>query len=103
LVHRILPEAVNLDSRGVQIDPTVEPSLVGKIDVNIEGANSVGQTPQQSTGLEFATDTNYPWVQINQNAWRVNSIEVTNNVTTPDTIWILNTVTWQVTEVEDDR
>ena len=103
LVHRILPEVVNLNDGNVQIDPAIDTSLIGSIDIIIEGANSVGQAPQQVTGIEMATNTDYPWAQINQNAHRVNSIEITSNVNTPGTIWMVNAVTWQYTETEDDR
>jgi hypothetical protein len=103
LVHRILPEVYNLNNNDVTINPDTESALIGKVDITIEGANSVGQKPQQSTGISMATDTNYPWTQINQNAFRVNSIKIASNVTTPGTIWICTGTTWQVTEVEDDR
>jgi hypothetical protein len=107
LVHRILPEAVNLNSNNVEIDPTVNPELVGNIEVTVEGANSVGQAPQQVTGEVMSTDTDYPWIQINQNAHRVNSIEIKNptgvTTATPGTIWMVNSITWQFTETEDDR
>lgn len=107
LVHRILPEAVNLNNNNVEIDPTVNPELIGNIEVTVEGANSVGQAPQQVTGEVMSTDTDYPWIQINQNAHRVNSIEIKNptgvSTATPGTIWMVNSVTWQYTETEDDR
>ncbi len=106
LVHRILPEAVNLNDNNVEIDPTVNPELVGNVAYTVEGANSVGQTPQQVTVQSLSTDTDYPWVQINQNAHRVNSMEFTTPIdatATPGTIWMINAVTWQFTEVEDDR
>ncbi len=106
LVHRILPEAVNLNDNNVEIDPTLNPELVGNVAYTVEGANSVGQTPQQVTVQSLSTDTDYPWVQINQNAHRVNSMEFTTPIdatATPGTIWMINAVTWQFTEVEDDR
>lgn len=106
LVHRILPEIVNLNSNNVEIDPAVNPELVGNVSITVEGANSVGQTPQQVTGETISTDTDYPWVQISQNAHRVNALEMTTPVdenATPGTIWMCNAVTWQFTEVEDDR
>jgi hypothetical protein len=87
----------------VQIDPTTESAQIGSVDITIEGANSVGQAPQQSTGITISTDTNEPWTQINQNAHRVNSIEISSSVTTPGTIWMCNAVNWQFTETEDDR
>jgi|DEB19_MinimDraft_3_1074340.scaffolds.fasta_scaffold13059_2 hypothetical protein len=106
LVHRVLPEVVNLNDNNVEIDPTVNPELVGNVYVTVEGANSVGQTPQQVTGTSKSTDTDYPWMQINQNAHRVNSLEIKSPIgddATPGTIWMCNAVTWQFTEVEDDR
>lgn len=106
LVHRVLPEVVNLNDNNVEIDPTVNPELVGNVYVTVEGANSVGQTPQQVTGTSKSTDTDYPWMQINQNAHRVNSLEIKSPIgddATPGTIWMANAVTWQFTEVEDDR
>lgn len=106
LVHRILPEVVNLNDNNVEIDPTVDTTLVGNVTATVEGANSVGQTPQQVTGTTISTDTDYPWMQINQNAHRVNALEITSSTgvdATPGTIWMCNAVTWQFTEVEDDR
>lgn len=106
LVHRILPEAVNLNDNNVEIDPTVNPELVGNVAYTVEGANSVGQTPQQVTVQSLSTDTDYPWVQINQNAHRVNSLEITtptDATATPGTVWMVTAATWQFTEVEDDR
>ena len=103
LVHRILPEIVNLNDNGVEIDPTVDTLLIGSVDATVEGADSVGQTPQQVTAQTLSTDTGYPWIQINQNAHRVNSVEFTNSLDTPGTIWMVNAITWQFTEVEDDR
>jgi len=106
LVHRILPETVNLNDNNVEIDPVTNPELVGNVAYTVEGANSVGQTPQQVTVQALSTDTDYPWIQINQNAHRVNSLEMTTPVdenATPGTIWMVNAVTWQFTEVEDDR
>ena len=106
LVHRLLPEMVNLNSNNVEIDPTVNPELVGNVYITVEGANSVGQTPQSVTGTSKSTDTNYPWMQINQNAHRVNSLEIKTAPgadATPGTIWMVTAATWQFTEVEDDR
>lgn len=106
LVHRMLPEVVNLNDNNVEIDPAVDTSLIGNVYVTVEGANSVGQAPQQVTGSSISTDTDYPWVQINQNAHRVNSIELKSPIgvdATPGTIWMCNAITWQFTEIEDDR
>lgn len=103
LVHRILPEVVNLNNNNVEINPVESPELIGSVVITVEGANSVGQEPQQVTGESLMTNTDYPWVQINQNAHRVNSLEIKSDPLTPNTIWMCNTVTWQFTETEDDR
>jgi hypothetical protein len=103
LVHRILPEIINLKYTGVAIDPAVNIDLIGEVSVTLRGANSVGQAPQESTAETLATNTDYPWVQINQNSHRVNTLIMTNSATTPDTIWMCNAVTFQLTETEDDR
>jgi hypothetical protein len=103
LVHRVLPEIVNLNANNVEIDPVDDPTLVGNVKFKIEGANSVGQSPIFEVSQALTTDTDYPWVQINSNAHRVDSIEMTNDPTTPDTIWMCNAVTFQLTETEDDR
>lgn len=103
LVHRVLPEVVNLKDDNIEIDPVLTPALIGNIKLTIEGANSVGQTPQYVATQAMSTDTDYPWIQINQNAHRVNSIEITDDATTPGTIWMCNAITFQYTETEDDR
>jgi len=101
MVHRILPEINNLSKVGVPIMPATSPENIGSVDITIEGANSVGQDPVASVAHTLATDTNNPWVQINQNAFRVNSIEIGNSAT--KNIWICSATTWQFTQVEDDR
>ena len=102
LVHRILPEVNNLDQSGVQVYPDFLNGLrTGSVGIKIEGANSVGQAPLQTTTEVMDTDTDYPWVQISQNAHRVNTIEISNSST--DTIWICPATTWQYTQTEDDR
>ena len=96
MVHRILPEAVNIDSRGVEIIPST-----GSIDIIIEGANSVGSAPTSKLPITMLLDTDNPWTQINQNAFRVNSL-VVGDVSHTDA-WICPAITWQFTQVEDDR
>ena len=100
-VHRILPEVVNLNLHSLPIDPTTQPELSGGLVVTIAAANSVGQSPQNITSLGIASDTNSPWVQINQNAYRVNTIELGN--TSNRNVWMCSATTWQYTQVEDDR
>jgi len=96
MVHRILPEVVNIDSRGVEIIPSE-----GNITITIEGANSIGQAAQAKPAVEIALNTDNPWCQIDQNAFRINNIEV-SNVSNSDA-WICPAITWQYTQVEDDR
>jgi hypothetical protein len=96
LVHRLLPEVVNLDAQGVPLYPST-----GSIDITVEGANSVGQSADSRTAITVPIATDYPWAQINQNAYRVNTIQVGNS--SNSTIWMLNATTWQTTQTEDDR
>ena len=112
MVHRILPSVVNLgaypDSTDdeLPIDPATS-THKGNITVTIEGANSVGSAPTVKTPVTIPVDANggtnaaNPWAQINQNAFRVNSIELSN--TSNNDIWMCTAATWQITQVEDDR
>ena len=108
MVHRILPEVVNIGSEpftGTYNTPIV-PSP-GNLTVTIEGANSVGSAPTVKTPVTIPidangnTNTDNPWAQINQNAFRVNSLVLgdTSNAHT----WMCSAATWQITQVEDDR
>jgi hypothetical protein len=102
MVHRILPEVNNIDQYGLQVYPTYQAGLrTGSIGIKVEGANSVGQAPLQTTTETIATNSDYPWVQISQNAHRVNALEITNSST--ENIWICPATTWQYTQTEDDR
>jgi len=96
MVHRILPEAVNMGTDNLPVSPST-----GNIAITIEGTNAVGSSPVASTGVVMSLDTDNPWCQINQNAFRVNSIEIEN--TSNADIWMCSAVTWQYTQVEDDR
>ena len=107
MVHRIMPHVVNLgaapDSNRDELP--LYPST-GNITVTIEGANSVGSIPAVTTGVELAIDANgndgaNPWAQINQNAFRVNSLELSD--TSNAHVWMCTATTWQITQVEDDR
>ena len=95
LLHRILPAVVNIDTEGLQIPG------VGNVTVTVGGCNSVGSAPTDKTPVVMPIATNNPWAQINQNAFRVNSLEVSNSSTT-DT-WELAGITWQYTPTEDSR
>jgi hypothetical protein len=101
MVHRLMPEAINLTYKGLPIEPGVTPSLEGSISVQVEGSNSVGQPVQDLNSEAMTIDTDYPWIQITQNSHRVNSIELGNTSTT--NIWLCSATTWQYTQVEDDR
>jgi hypothetical protein len=96
MVHRILPEVVNINNAELPLYPSP-----GNVSVTIEGANSVGSSPAVKTPVVMAIDTDNPWAQINQNAFRVNSIELSNTSNTD--IWMCSATTWQFTQVEDDR
>ena len=102
MVHRILPEAVNIGAYPDSADDELPlyPST-GNINVKIEGANSVGSEPANTVAKTMAINTTDPWVQINQNAYRVNTIELSN--TSNSDIWMCSATTWQYTQVEDDR
>jgi hypothetical protein len=96
LVHRILPEVVNLNSQGLAISPGV-----GNVTITVEGANSVGSDPTYSIPQNVDVNTEYPWAQINQNTNRVNTLKISDSSNT--NIWMCNAVTWQFTQSEDDR
>jgi len=80
---------------------TVATNLIGNITVTLEAANSVGQAAQSVNSNTIASNTDYPWIQYNQNAYRVNTVELSNS--SNQQIWMVNAVTWQFTQVEDDR
>jgi hypothetical protein len=106
MVHRILPEVVNIGAIHNQNNEIPIYPALGNITVTIEGANSVGSIPTQKTPVTLAVDANgnngaNPWAQINQNSFRVNSIELSNSSNAH--IWMCSATTWQVTQVEDDR
>ena len=108
MVHRILPEVVNLGGNaftGTDNLPII-PSP-GNITITIEGSNSVGSTPTAKTPVTIPIDANgntntqSPWAQIDQNAFRVNTIKISD--VSNAHIWMCSATTWQVTQVEDDR
>lgn len=105
-VHRILPEVVNLSNNELPVDPAIS-THKGNITVTIEGANSVGSAPIAKTPVTIpidadgATNSDQPWAQINQNAFRVNSLELSNSSNVA--IWMCSATTWQFAQVEDDK
>jgi hypothetical protein len=80
---------------------TVSTNLIGDLSVTLSGANSVGQMPQSVNLGTITSDTEYPWMQYNQNAYRVNSVKLSND--SNKQIWMCNGITWQYSQVEDDR
>jgi hypothetical protein len=102
MVHRILPEAVNLGgvpftgSYGTVVMPST-----GSISIKLQGANSVGQDPASTLSIGVTMNSDNPWAQFNQNAYRVNTVEIGNTSST--SIWACSALTWQFTQVEDDR
>lgn len=96
LVHRILPAVVNLDEIGLPVA-----NSTGNITVTVGGSNSVGQTPTFQPAVTMACNTDDPWTQVDQNAYRINSIKLTNTSNT--STWLCSATTWQYTQTEDDR
>jgi len=86
LLHRILPEVTG----------------TGNITITIGGAYSVGQDPTLQDPRVMAIDTDNPWVQMDQNNYRVVTLAATTGNTAADT-WELTAINWQLTEVEDSR
>lgn len=96
LVHRILPEVVNLDEVGLPVA-----NSTGTITVTVGGSNSVGQDPGFQPAVTMSCNTDNPWTQIDQNAYRINSIKLTN--TSNNSTWLCSATTWQFTQTQDDR
>ena len=107
MVHRILPEVVNLGAIHNQNNEIPITPGYGNLSVTIEGANSVGSAPAVITPVTIPVDADgstiykQPWAQINQNAYRVNTIELGD--TSNSAVWMCSATTWQFTQVEDDR
>jgi len=95
LLHRILPEVVNIDLNGVPTTGT------GNITITVGGSNSVGSDPTFKPPVTIPVATDNPWTQINQNAYRINTLEIgdTSNVNT----WLCSAVSVQMTQTQDSR
>lgn len=100
MVHRILPEVVNMGDNELPVNPATS-THKGNITITIEGSESVASEPISTIPVTIPIDTNSPWTQINQNAFRVNTIKIGD--TSNNAIWMCSAATWQVTQVEDDR
>ena len=96
LVHRIFPEIVNLDTNGVPLTPGP-----GNVTVQISGSDSVGSSPVPRPPVIVQVDTEQPWAQINQNAFRVNQLKLTNTSNT--NAWLCSATSWQYTQTQDDQ
>ena len=106
MVHRVLPEVVNLGATLNNYNEIPITPGTGKITVTVEGANSVGSTATAVNSVELNVNADGnpghdPWAQINQNAFRVNTVSLTNSSTS--TVWHCSNMTWQVAQVEEDR
>ena len=102
MVHRLLPEAVNLG--GIPFSSNYNkqlPESTGNISVQVDGADSVGQLPVETTDFSMTLNTDNPWLQMDQNRHRVNTITLSN--TSNSHIWLCSATTWQYTQTEDDR
>ena len=62
-------------------------------------ATIITETVTNTATMSVGTD--YPWTQFNQNAFRLNTIEV--NTTSSDYQWEMNAVNWQFTPTQDQR
>jgi len=95
LIHRVLPEIVNIDTAGLQQAP------VGNITIAIGGAQSVGQVATFTPDNTIAIGTDNPWVQAQQNAYRIYSVRANNSSST--NTWEMSALTWQLTPTQDSR
>lgn len=85
LVHRVLPEIYG----------------TGTIDITVGGADSVESTPTYKPTETMTINTTDPWVQIDQNEYRVVTMKIGTTTTTDS--WQLSQANWQVTVVQDTR
>ena len=103
MIHRVLPELVNLgaipntNTNNIQI-----PDSNGNLTVTISGQNSAGQLPISDliSHQTVQGDTDNPWMQADQNNFRLFNIDLYN---TESNIWYVGSLTFQYTQVGDDR
>jgi hypothetical protein len=84
-VHRILPEVVG----------------TGNVNITVGGSSSVGANITYKPTVEMEINTDYPWVQINQNDQRVVSVKIETNSAVDS--FTMTAINWQNTLIEDDR
>lgn len=108
MIHRVLPEAVNLGANENYQDSALPDSdelpiipSPGNITISVSGSNSMGEQPVVITSASVALNTTNPWIQVNQNSYRVNRLRLSN--TSDSNIWMCNAVSFQWIPTEDDR
>lgn len=84
-VHRILPEVIG----------------TGNVNITVGGASSVGANITYKPTVDMAINTDYPWVQIDQNDERVVSVKIETNSNVNS--YTMTAINWQNTIIEDDR
>lgn len=85
LLHRVMPEVVG----------------TGTVSIAIGTAGSYGETPTFLPLGNIEVTGSEPWTQINQNAARVVSIDITGNTAQDE--WQLTALDWKLVITEDDR
>jgi len=83
LLHRCLPEATG----------------TGNLTITAGGQYSVGSPVIFKPAVQFDIQGIYPWVQIDQNDYRQNTIKIEQASTTDS--WQITAINWQVTITED--
>lgn len=96
LLHRVLPEMQNLD-----LDGRVSAVSTGNANVSIGGSQSSGQATTYQAPIAFTFDTQDPWVQADQNAYR--QVAIKYGQTSNTTAWISTSVSWQYAVTQDAR
>lgn len=84
-VHRVLPEVVG----------------TGTLNIQVGGADAVGQNPIFKTTATMYISTSQPWIQTIQNTQRVTSVIIGSNDNT--STWLMTQANWQISIIEDDR
>jgi hypothetical protein len=73
----------------------------GNIQVTVGGSDSVASNVAYRPTVDMPIVTNNPWIQVNQNEARVNTIKFESNSAVNS--WQLTAANWQVTVVQDTR
>lgn len=94
LVHRVLGEVNSIDDFGLQTTSS------GNVTITVGGADSVGQAVTFKNPVEQPINTGNPWIQVNQNAFRVNSIKIEHTTSNTQGV-IITGSTWQFAQTQD--